>query len=83
MPLLNTLSGSHRVGPVCHELNIAPSTYYRHCEYCQHPEKRSYRYRSDKLLIPEIQRVYDENYGVYAIRKVWHQLRREDLIVAK
>lgn len=83
MPLLDTLSGSHGVGPVCHELNIAPSTYYRHREYRQHPEKRSLRDRRDDLLKPEIQRVYDENYSVYGIRKVWRQLQREGFSVAR
>ncbi|ADM41700.1 hypothetical protein ETAF_1592 [Edwardsiella tarda FL6-60] len=37
MPLLDTLCGSHGVGPVCHELNIAPSMYYRHQNYRQLP----------------------------------------------
>ncbi len=83
MPLLDTLSGSHGVGPVCHELNIAPSTYYRHREYRQHPEKRSLRDHRDDLLKPEIQRVYDENYSVYGIRKVWRQLLREGFSVAR
>ncbi|WP_189389289.1 IS3 family transposase [Buttiauxella sp. B2] len=83
MPLLDTLSGSHGVGPVCHELNIAPSTYYRHREYRQHPEKRSQRDRRDEQLKPEIQRVYDENYSVYGIRKVWRQLQREGFSVAR
>ncbi len=41
MPLLDTLSESHGVGPVCHELHIAPSTYYRHQNHRRHPEKRS------------------------------------------
>jgi putative transposase len=76
VPLLDTLSGSHGVGPVCHELNIASSTYYRHCKYRQHPEKRSQRYRRDEQLKREIQRVYDENYSVYGLRKVWRQLQR-------
>ncbi|UVW55777.1 IS3 family transposase (plasmid) [Klebsiella variicola] len=83
MPLLDTLSGSHGVGPVCHELNIAPSTYYRHREYRQHPQKRSLRDHRDDLLKPEIQRVYDENYSVYGIRKVWRQLQREGFSVAR
>ncbi|EGT5658118.1 IS3 family transposase [Citrobacter braakii] len=83
MPLLDTLSGGHGVGPVCHELNIAPSTYYRHREYRQHPEKRSQRERRDDQLKPEIQRVYDENYSVYGIRKVWRQLQREGFSVAR
>lgn len=83
MPLLDTLSGNHGVGPVCHELNIAPSTYYRHREYRQHPEKRSQRERRDDQLKREIQRVYDENFGVYGIRKVWRQLQREGFSVAR
>lgn len=83
MPLLDTLSGSHGVGPVCHELNIAPSTYYRHREYRQHPEKRSQRDHRDDQLKPEIQRVYDENYSAYGIRKVWRQLQREGFSVAR
>jgi len=83
MPLLDTLSDSHGVGPVCHELNIAPSTYYRHREYRQHPEKRSLHDRRDAQLKPEIQRVYDDNYSVYGIRKVWRQLQREGISVAR
>ncbi len=59
MLLLHTLSSSHGVGPVYHELNIAPSTHYRHCEYRQHSEKRSQRDRRDEQLKPEIQRVWD------------------------
>lgn len=83
MPLLDTLSGSHGVGPVCHELNIAPSISYRHRECRRHPEKRSLRDRRDDQLKPEIQRVYDENYSVYGIRKVWGQLQREGFSVAR
>ena len=83
MPLLDTLRGEHGVGPVCHELNIAPSTYYRHHEHRQHPNKRSQREQRDDLLIVEIQRVYDENYSVYGVRKVWRQLLREGFSVAR
>lgn len=83
MPLLDTLSESHGVGPVCHELDIAPSAYYRHKEYRQHPEKRSQRDRRDDQLKLEIQRVYDENYSVYGVRKIWHQLLREGFSVAR
>lgn len=74
IPLLDTLSGSHGVGSVCHELDIAPSTYYRHQKQRQHPEKRSLRQQRDDQLKMEIQRVYDENYSVYGVRKVWRQL---------
>lgn len=83
MPLLDTLSRSHGVGPVCHELDIAPLTYYRHQEQRQHPEKRSLRQQRDDQLKTEIQRVYDENYSVYGVRKVWRQLQREGINVAR
>lgn len=77
MPLLDSLRSEHWVGPVCHELNIAPSTYYRYREHQLHPDKRSHRDLRDDHLKQEIQHVYDENYSVYGVRKVWHQLRRE------
>lgn len=83
MPLLDTLRGEYGVGPVCHELNIAPSTYYRYQDHHQHPEKRSQRDRRDDLLKQEIQRVYDENFSVYGVRKVWRQLQREGFSVAR
>lgn len=83
MPLQGTLSERHGVGPVCHELDIAPSTYYRYQNHCQHPEKRSQRNRRDDQLKLDIQRVYDENYSVYGVRKVWRQLRREGFSVAR
>ncbi len=83
MPLLDTLRGQYGVGPVCHELDIAPSTYYRYQDHHQHPEKRSQRDRRDDLLKQEIQRVYDENYSVYGVRKVWRQLQREGFSVAR
>ncbi|ENG83788.1 and chromosomal integration site domain protein, partial [Escherichia coli 178200] len=42
-PLVDTLRGAHGVGPVCHELAVAPSTYYRHRAHQRHPDKRSQR----------------------------------------
>ncbi|MDH1089330.1 IS3 family transposase [Pantoea brenneri] len=83
MPLLENLSGEHGVGPVCHELDIAPSTYYWHQQRRKCPERRSSRDKRDAVLIPEIQRVYEENYSVYCVRKVWRQLKREGVGVAR
>ncbi|HIG9791758.1 IS3 family transposase [Escherichia coli] len=82
-PLVDTLRGTHGVGPVCHELAVAPSTYYRHRAHQRHPDKRSQRAQRDDLLKPEIQRVYDENHSVYGVRKVWRQLLREGVTVAR
>lgn len=83
MSLVDTLRNEHGVGPVCHELDIAPSTYYRHQQHRTHPDRCSQREQRDNLLKTEIQRVYDENHSVYGIRKVWRQLLRENISVAR
>ncbi|MCW3341587.1 IS3 family transposase [Escherichia coli] len=83
MPLLDKLREQYGVGPVCSELHIAPSTYY-HCQQQRHhPDKRSARAQRDDWLKREIRRVYDENHQVYGVRKVWHQLLREGIRVAR
>ncbi|WP_413243739.1 IS3 family transposase [Salmonella enterica] len=82
-PLVDTLRDEHGVGPVCHELDIAPSSYYRYREHKHHPDRRSQRDRRDDQLKQEIQRVYEENFGVYGVRKVWRQLLREGVSVAR
>ncbi|HBY3957845.1 TPA: IS3 family transposase [Klebsiella quasipneumoniae] len=82
-PLVDTLRNEHGVGPVCHELDIAPSTYYRHQQHSRHPDRRSQREQRDELLKVEIQRVYDENHSVYGTRKVWRQLLRDGISVAR
>nr|WP_249934556.1 IS3 family transposase [Escherichia coli] len=83
MPLLDKLREQYGVGPVCSELHIAPSTYY-HCQQQRHhPDKRSARAQHDDWLKREIQRVYDENHQVYGVRKVWRQLLREGIRVAR
>nr|WP_187415693.1 IS3 family transposase [Escherichia coli] len=83
MPLLDKLREQYGVGPVCSELHIVPSTYY-HCQQQRHhPDKRSARAQHDDWLKREIQRVYDENHQVYGVRKVWRQLLREGIRVAR
>ncbi|AWN77703.1 IS3-like element IS629 family transposase [Escherichia coli O145] len=83
MPLLDKLREQYGVGPLCSELHIAPSTYY-HCQQQRHhPDKRSARAQRDDWLKKEILRVYDENHKVYGVRKVWRQLLREGIRVAR
>ncbi|EPZ1794245.1 IS3 family transposase, partial [Escherichia coli] len=83
MPLLDKLREQYGVGPLCSELHIAPSTYY-HCQQQRHhPDKRSARAQRDDWLKKEILRVYDENHQVYGVRKVWRQLLREGIRVAR
>src|SRR5512143_2422619 len=74
---------THGVEPICAQLPIAPSTYYAWKVQTRDPERRSLRSRQDAELRREIQRVWDENYRVYGAEKVWRQLRREEIVVAR
>jgi len=71
------------VEPICAVLPIAPSTYYRHKRTHHDPDRRSTRAKRDDELKPEIQRVWEENFHVYGIRKVWRQLKREGFELAR
>jgi transposase InsO family protein len=71
------------VEPICKVLPIAPSTYYAHAARKADPGLRSHRAKSDEVLSPEVERVWDENFQVYGVRKVWRQLRRERFDVAR
>ena len=71
------------VEPICTVLPIAPSTYYEHKAKQRDPDRRSDRSKRDEQLKPEIQRVWEENFRVYGVRKVWRQLNREDMEVAR
>lgn len=71
------------VGPICKVLPIAPSTYYVHKACAVDPAQRSARARRDEKLRVEIRRIWDENYQVYGVRKVWRQLYREGIYVAR
>lgn len=57
--------------------------YYEQKNRDKHPETAPARVRRDAFLKPEIQRVWDENYQVYGVRKVWHQLKREGFQIAR
>jgi len=73
----------HGVEPICEELQIAPSTYYEHMARQVDPQRSPPRVQRDRALVPEIRRVYEENFHVYGARKVWRQLGREDFTVAR
>jgi len=74
---------THGVEPICALLPIAPSTYYQHKAQQANPDRVSNRSRRDAALRPEIRRVWDENFQVYGARKVWRQLNREEIPVAR
>jgi len=71
------------VEPICRVLPIAPSTYRAHAARRVHPGLRSNRAKVDEVLSPEVERVWNENFQVYGVRKVWRQLRREQFDVAR
>jgi putative transposase len=66
------------VEPICQVLPIAPSTYYDAKRRL--PSARALR---DEELKVEIRRVHEDNFGVYGVRKVWRQLHREGIAVAR
>ncbi|MCZ1021285.1 IS3 family transposase [Streptomyces noursei] len=80
MAFVDTVRDELGVESVCRELQIAPSTYYAAKKRENDPSQRALR---DEELKKEIQRVYDENRQVYGARKIWHQLRREGIEVAR
>ena len=71
------------VEPICRVLPIAPSTYYAHAARQADPSRHSDRTKRDAELSPEIRRVWEENLQVYGVRKVWRQLNREGISVAR
>jgi len=64
-------------------LQIAPSGYRHHVALRRNPEQRSQRVRRDEVLVPEIERVWQVNLQVYGADKVWRQLNREGVVVAR
>ena len=71
------------VEPICRVLPIAPSTYFAHAAKRANPDLRSDRTKRDDTLSAEIRRVFDENFQVYGIRKVWRQMKREGFDIAR
>ena len=71
------------VEPICRVLPIAPSTYHEHAARKANPDRRPARERRDAELSREIRRVFAANFGVYGVRKVWRQMQREGIEVAR
>jgi putative transposase len=71
------------VEPICRVLPIAPSTFRAHARRIADRSRLSDRAKRDAELRPEIRRVWEENFEVYGVRKVWRQLNREGIAVAR
>jgi putative transposase len=71
------------VEPICRQLPIAPSVYYQVKARQADPTRLPDRKRRDAQLTGHIERVHEANFGVYGARKVWLQLRRENVVTAR
>ena len=78
--MIDALGGRFGVEPICRVLGLPTSTYYAHKQRQRHPSARQ---RRDEQLKVAIQRVYKANFEVYGARKVWRQLGREGIKVAR
>lgn len=69
---------TYGVEPICRVLPIAPAVYYEHKLWQREPAKRPARMRRDEEFRAHIRRVWQENFEVYGVRKVWQQLVRQE-----
>jgi transposase InsO family protein len=74
---------AYGVEPICEQVPIAPSVYYEHKRRQAEPGRVPARTRRDAELVTEIVRVHDANFGVYGARKIWLQLKRDGIDVAR
>jgi putative transposase len=68
------------VEPICRALRIAPSTYWAHKQRQAAPAARTL---TDERVLVEIRRVYEQSRGLYGSRKVFWQLKRDGIAVAR
>ena len=87
MQVMRAFVDQHRdqygVEPICKVLRIAPSGYRRHAAQGRNLDLRYQRAKRDEILMTEIRRVWEANLKVYGADKVWHQLTREGIAVAR
>lgn len=81
--LVDEHRGVHGVEPICAVLQIAPSAYRRHAARCRDPALRSRRAQRDVALMPVVEQVWNANLQVYGTDKVWKQMNREGVEVAR
>ena len=83
MDFIDEHRDAHGVEPICKVLQIAPSGYWRHAALRREPQSRCARAIRDEALMPQIERVWNGNMQVYGADKVWRQLAREGMPVAR
>src|SRR5690606_36993178 len=84
---INAYIDKHRdlygVEPICEVLQVAPSAYWRHAARGRNPQLRTQRAKRDEQLMVRVQRVWEQHFRVYGARKVWKQMNRESIHMAR
>jgi putative transposase len=83
LSFIDTHREEYGVESICRLLPIAPSTYYEHKARQHDPRRIPRRQQRDAELRGSIRRVWEENFRAYGARKVWKQLHREHIAVAR
>jgi transposase InsO family protein len=83
MAFIDAHRDQYGVEPICAQLPIAPSTYYEYRVRQNDPSRIPPRVQRDTELCGSIRRVWEENFRAYGARKVWRQLNREHIRVAR
>ena len=74
---------TYGVESICKVLQMAPSCYWRHAARKSNPDLRSARAKRDEQLMADVERVWHANWQVYGADKVWLQMNREGIRVAR
>lgn len=84
---MNGFIDTHRerfgVEPICRVVQVAPCAYRRAVARRRDPALRCARARGDEMLADHVERIWQANLQVYGARKVWRQLQREGIEVAR
>lgn len=80
---IDGLKSAFGVESICMQLPIAPSTYYEHQARERDPRRLPRRHRQDAALREDVKRVHEQSRRRYGARKVWRQLKREGVAVAR
>jgi len=83
MPFIDEHRERLGVEPICKAMQVAPSAYWREAARRREPARCPPRRQRDAELLPKIERVWEANLRVYGADKVWKQLHREGVVVAR
>ena len=83
MSFIDQHRAAYGAEPICKVLQVAPSNYWRHAAQRRNPALRCARAQRDEHMSAHIHRVWQANFQVYGAEKVWRQMLRERIVVAR